>query len=88
MLGMPLRAKTARKVNLFFRIGIGFVAASYLLIQFLPHALERGTAKAAHTAWHPAFSDTVLFVLTVYALLACLRGRWNPFSLRSIRRRR
>ena len=87
MLGIPLRPEISRKVNLFFRIVIGFVAASSILIQVTFHQLERGAAKAAHKAWHPAFSDAVWFVLTVYVLLACLRGRWNPFQLRSTRRR-
>ena len=77
MFGIPLRPKTARKVNLFFRVLIGLVAAWTLVIQVAWHHM----AEAAHRLWNLAVEDYLFFLATLYVLVACIRGRWNPFRL-------
>lgn len=77
MLGIPLRPKTARKVNLFFRILIGLAAAWVIFL----HVGWYECMRAARCPRHPALEDYLFFGSALYALLACVRGRWNPFRI-------
>jgi hypothetical protein len=77
MFGVPLGPKTARKLWRTIRIVLGFCAGFMLLVQVVYYRLHLG----AFSRMRLTLGEWLLLLVTVYALLACLRARWNPFRL-------